>query len=214
LPAKKQALVTARRSTMRDRIPIAVILCGLILLGLLSAYLTHRSLGRAQSIHAFNKPQSVGQARLDYDQIKDVSTVSVGAIDDPDWRMLIGNGDGTYKQPTGSKFGTFVEFEASLHGTAMSEPPPIVCHVVESLGEFDDEMPDDNLYFLVDGHRFSAPVVDSRRGYAAARLSPDQTSTIAQAKSVEIEAGNLQYMLTDYQISGLRDLAKTLGLVP
>jgi hypothetical protein len=193
-------------------IPILVISAG-ALLGL-ATFVHHERTSQTAPQYVPITPHSQGQVVVTYDQIKNVTNITVGGVNDPNWQALIGNGNGTYRTPSPDPtYGTFIDFFYSFHGSVLNSPPDsIICDVVQSMGGLEDDMPKDAIYFLADGNRGSAKIIASRTGIATGQLPIDLAISIAHAKSVEIEVGDLRFKMTDPQLSGLHDFLKTLGI--
>jgi hypothetical protein len=179
-------------------VPSAVVL----LAAVITAHFVHRTGMPTVQHWSPTTPRKIGQAAIDYDRVSDLSAVSVGGSDDERWQMMIGNGDGTYRTPTGNpKFGTFAGFHCNFHGSMLQTAPnSISCEIIQTLDDFDQQMPTDSIYFLFDGQRVTAKIVESRKGYAEAKLPFEVATSLAAAKSAEVEVGDVQYKFTDYQL--------------
>jgi hypothetical protein len=158
-------------------------------------------------------PQSSGEVTIQYDGFKNVTRASIGGIKNGQWKLLVSNGDGTYKSPLANiDYGYYAEFDYSYDGSALQNAPPLVFF---ELTNYDPDihmaMPTDFFFFLIDGQRASAKIFSSQPDDATVEIPIDLAITLANAHSVEIEAGSEQFKLTDHELQGLRDFLAALG---
>jgi hypothetical protein len=161
-------------------------------------------------------PQSTDSVQVTYDRLKDKSQVSVGGIDDANWRLAISSGDGKYVNPEpNSQFGVYLGFEYPFAGTIINRRPE---SIVLTLGELEESdlneigMPSDSIYLLVNGQRTSYQVLAAGSHSASAIVPTTLVVSMATAQSVEIEAGNGKYKLTPQQIRELHEFIQVLGI--
>jgi hypothetical protein len=158
-------------------------------------------------------PTTNGEILVQLDQFQGLTTASVGGINDAQWKLLVGNGDGTYKDPSDkSDYAFYGCFQIFYKGSTLQTPAPSIYF---QLTHYDPnshvDMPTDYFYFLIDGQRSPAKVISSHEDFGAVEIPTTTALDMAHAESVEFEAGDSQFKLTDRQLQGLRDFLSAIG---
>jgi hypothetical protein len=158
-------------------------------------------------------PQSQGEVEVKYDRLTGSTVVTIGGMDEPQWRTRTGNGDGNYYDPDpDSTLGVYARFYFHFDGVTLLWRPSMIDLEISRLSDNDAiVLSSRQVYFLIDGGRASADVVASTRHVVTAEIPSNLALSLAKAHSVEVECGEAHLQLTDHQIQSLSNFLSILG---
>jgi DNA-directed RNA polymerase subunit RPC12/RpoP len=101
-----------------------ILLVIFIVLGCTCFWLIRGSSGPASLNWSPITPTASPEVSVQYDRFQDTTTASLGGIGDKQWRLLVANGDGTYKSVSDTiNDGYYVSFKLFYKGNAIQSPP-------------------------------------------------------------------------------------------